>query len=101
MLPQRVCFFDGFLQMFRCHMGVDLGGGDVGMAEEFLDHAEVGAALEQMTGEAVAEFVGGDGPRVDPSGSGEFFKHHTELLPGDVAIGAVIGEEVGALLAAS
>ena len=35
-------------------VGVDLGGGDVGVAEEFLDDAEVGAAAEQVGGEAVA-----------------------------------------------
>lgn len=37
---------------------VELGGGDVGVAEEFLDDAEVGAAVEEMCGKGVAECVG-------------------------------------------
>ena len=41
-------------------VGVDLGGGDVGVAEHFLDDAEVGAVVEEVGGEAVAELVGMD-----------------------------------------
>lgn len=41
-------------------VGVDLGGGDVGVAEHGLDGAEVGAVHEEVGGEAVAEGVGGD-----------------------------------------
>ena len=32
-------------------VGVDLGGGEGGVAEEFLDDAEVGAALQEGVGE--------------------------------------------------
>ena len=39
-------------------MGVDLGSGDVGVAEEGLDGAEVGAVGEQVGGKAVADDVG-------------------------------------------
>ncbi len=35
---------DGF-EAFLIDVGVNLGGGDVGVAEEFLDDAEVGAVL--------------------------------------------------------
>ncbi len=38
--------------------GVALGGGELGVAEEFLDGAEVGAIAEQMGGVGVAEGVG-------------------------------------------
>ena len=34
-------------------VGVDLGGGDVGMAEHGLDGAEVGAVHEEVGGEGV------------------------------------------------
>ena len=44
-------------------MGVDLGGGDVGMAEQHLHRAQIGAAFEQMGGEGVAQDV-----RADPLG---------------------------------
>src|SRR5688500_104235 len=36
-------------------VGVELGGREVGMAEHLLDAAEVGAALEQVGGERVAQ----------------------------------------------
>ena len=39
------------------HVRVDLGGGDVGVAEEFLDHTEVGPILEQVGGKGVPEKV--------------------------------------------
>lgn len=38
--------------------GVALGGGELGVAEEFLDGAEVGAVAEQVGGVGVAEGVG-------------------------------------------
>lgn len=39
-------------------VGIDLGGGDVGVAEHGLDGADVGAVHEEVGGEAVAESVG-------------------------------------------
>lgn len=41
-------------------VGVDLGGGDVGVAEEALDGADVGAVHEEVSGEGVSEGVRGD-----------------------------------------
>ena len=41
-------------------MGVDHGGGDVAVAEELLDGADVVAAFEEVGGEGVAEGVAGD-----------------------------------------
>ena len=41
-------------------MGIDLGGRDVGVAEEFLNDAEISAAHEKMGREGVAEHVGMD-----------------------------------------
>jgi hypothetical protein len=35
------------------HVGVDLRGGDVGVAEQLLHHAEVGAAFDEVGCEAV------------------------------------------------
>ena len=42
------------------HVGVDLGGRDIGMSKQLLDDAKVGSAAEKMGGEAVAEKVGID-----------------------------------------
>jgi hypothetical protein len=41
-------------------MGIDLGGGDVGMAEHHLDRPQVGAMAEEMAGEGVADHMGRD-----------------------------------------
>ena len=46
--------------MFLVHVGVDLGGGDVGVSEHLLDAAEVGAAGEEMGAETMAQGVRGD-----------------------------------------
>ena len=40
-------------------MGVDLGRGDVGMAQQHLDRAQVGAIVKQMRGKGMAQRVGG------------------------------------------
>ena len=39
-------------------MSVDLGGLQTGVTEQFLDDTQVGTAVEQVGGEAVAEGVG-------------------------------------------
>ena len=48
----------GFFEALGGDVGVDLGRNEVGVAEKFLDAAEVGAGVEHMGGVAVAEFVG-------------------------------------------
>ena len=45
-------------------VGVELGRRQVGMAQEFLHRAEVGAALQQVRGEGVPEQVGVDAWRL-------------------------------------
>ena len=39
------------------HVGVELGGGHVLVAEQFLHRADVGAGLEQVGGKAMAQRV--------------------------------------------
>jgi hypothetical protein len=51
---------DGF-EAAEGEVGVDLGGGDVGVAEEELDGAEVGAVLDHVGGATVAQGVGAGG----------------------------------------
>ena len=52
--------FVNFAEMGVGDVGVNLGGGDVGVAEERLDGAKIGAVHEEVGGEAVAEGVGSD-----------------------------------------
>ncbi len=49
-----------FFEVLVGDMGVDLGGGDVGVAEHGLDGAEVSAVHKEIGGEAMAESVGRD-----------------------------------------
>ena len=46
-------------------LGVDLGGGDRGVAEHLLHYAYVGAAVEHVGGAGVAQHVGSE-QRPDP-----------------------------------
>ena len=50
----------GFFEALNGDVGVDLRGDEVGVAEEFLDAAEIGAAIQEMGGIAMAEFVRGE-----------------------------------------
>ncbi len=43
------------LQAFLIDVGVDLRRGDVGVAEHFLDHAQVGTVVQQVGGEGVTK----------------------------------------------
>ena len=46
-----------FYQVFAADVGIDLRGDDIGVPQEDLDAAEVGAALEEVGGETVPEGV--------------------------------------------
>lgn len=53
--------FDGLVLEAEADVGVDLGGnGNVGMAEQLLDHNEVDALFEEQGGAGVAEVVEAD-----------------------------------------
>ena len=41
----------------RIDMRIDLGGGDIGVTEHFLDNAQRSAVLQQMAGKGVAQGV--------------------------------------------
>jgi hypothetical protein len=55
---QRVVFQHQVPQPRVEDMGVDLGRGDIGMAQQRLDRAQIGAVLQQMRGEGVAQLCG-------------------------------------------
>ena len=61
-------------------MGVDLGRGDIGVAEQRLQHAQVGAARQQMGGEGMAQDVRADAVGRDPGIAPPF--------PGPIGTGA-------------
>lgn len=45
------------LQPFARDVGIDLRGGNVGMPQQHLHHAQIGAVVEQMGGKSVAQHV--------------------------------------------
>ena len=45
-------------QAFLAHMSVDLRGLQAGVTQQFLHHPEIGATVQEVGGEAVAEGVG-------------------------------------------
>src|SRR5829696_9771309 len=53
------------------YVGVELCGGEVGVAEHLLDAAQVGATLEQVRGERMAEQMRVHPVRVEPGLLGE------------------------------
>ena len=60
---------------------VDLGGGHRRVAEQLLDHADVGAAVEQVGGERVPQRVRRD-LGVHPGPLGRLAEHRPRALPG-------------------
>ena len=53
-LGQGVVLLDQGLQAFAQHMGIDLGGGDIGVPQHLLHRPEIGAVVQQVTGESLS-----------------------------------------------
>jgi len=85
----------GFPEVGLHDVGVDLGGADVGMAEQFLDVADIRPALEHLGGAGVPQRVHG----VDVAESGPVAVQD-ELLPevGGLEAFALGGDEDGRAL---
>ena len=79
---------DQALEAFLENVRVDLSRRDVGMAEELLDRAQVGAAVEEVAREGVAQDVWADALRRDAGGGGDVLEFLGEALTGEVSLGA-------------
>ena len=83
------------LELLDAHLGVNLGGGEFGVAEELLDEADVGSAFEHVGGATVAQDVAG-------AGFGDFrlFDELADHAAEDVGVEgfAVAGQEKRGLL---
>ncbi len=53
-----MCFQIGIHQVGTVHLGVNLGGRERGVAQQFLNGAQVAAGAQQMGGEGMAQGVG-------------------------------------------
>ena len=80
------------------YVGVELGRGEVGVAEHLLDGAQIGAALQQMGGERMAEQVRMDAVRVEPGFLGELAEDQEGAGAGEGAA-AGVQEELGPVAA--
>ncbi len=90
----RMVFEDFAVPGGGVDVGVDFGGGDAFVAEHFLDKAEVGAALDEVGREGVAEGVGGDF-LADVGYEGLGLDHLEHGLAAETPAEAVEEEEVG------
>ena len=81
-------FAVGFAESGRADVGVDLRGHQAFVAEQFLHAADVGAAVEEMRGEAVAQRMR-RGAGVEAGEFQVFFQH-----PGHAARGQAAAEFV-------
>ena len=77
---QRVFGGDQIAKALVEHMGIDLGGGDVGVAQHLLHGAQVGAMVQQMGGEGVAQHVRADPRRRYAGLDGQVLEHLAEAL---------------------
>ena len=72
--------FVDLFEVLAGHVGVDLGGGEVGVAEQLFDGLDVASFVEDVGGEAVAEHVGADAVGVGEKG--HVFSHRAVDLVG-------------------
>src|SRR5437762_8333399 len=90
--PRMRLFVDG-PQASGADVGVDLGGDEALVAEELLDAADVGAAVEQVRGKAVAKSVG-SGAEVE-AGEFEILEQQAMDAAGGEAAAEAVGEDGG------
>ena len=62
-------------------MGINLGGGDAGVAQHHLDGSEVGSVFQEVCCKGMPEHMGGD-PLGDASPWGSRSQHLPKSLPG-------------------
>lgn len=93
-----LCPWMGFLvsgsEFFGGKMGIDLGGGEICMSQEFLNASEVGAGVEKMSGEAVAEFMGCNGG-IQAGLTEVFFEPQLDQFRIHGGVFAVVGQKDG------
>ena len=83
---QRMMLEHELLQPLLQHMRVDLRRRDVGVAQQLLHRAQVGAAIEQMAGKGMPQHVGRDPLRVEAGLLGQLLQLLAKPLAGQVAL---------------
>ena len=83
-LSQGVMLFDEASEPLLYDMGIDLRGGNIGVAEKLLHRAEIGAPLQEMAGKGVTEHMRRDASGLDACGSRERLQLLAEALAGQM-----------------
>jgi hypothetical protein len=84
---QRVLLEHQFLEALFKHVGVDLGGCDISVAEQLLHRAQVRPAVQQMAREGMAQDVRTDALWVDVSGFSNRFQILADTLTRQMPFG--------------
>src|SRR6185295_10110615 len=92
-LRQRVQVAHQAFQPLLDHMGIDLGGRDVGMAEQRLYDAQVRAVMQQVAGKGMAQHVRRDQPRRQPRRRRQFLQVAGKVLPRQMSALAERGKQ--------
>ena len=74
------------LQPLFQHMGIDLRGGNIGMAEQGLHHPQVGAVVQEVAGEGVAQHVRREPLAGDAAARAQRLQFAGEMLAGEMAL---------------
>ena len=86
MARRGVVFQHQRLEPFFQHMGINLCRADIGMAQQRLDGAQIGAAFQQVGGKGVAQHMRADARRVQPRRDRHLFQRqkepHAAEMPG-------------------
>ena len=81
------------LEPFVQDVGIDLRGRDVGMAEQCLHDAQVGAVMQKMACEGVAQHMGAHLFRAQPGADGNLLQFARRMLPRQMAVLAEGGKQ--------
>src|SRR5579872_418282 len=85
LLRQRMQIAHQTFQPLLDDMGVDLRRRNIGMAEQCLHDAQVGAVVQKVACKSMPQHVWRDQPRREARGGREFFQVARKMLPGQVA----------------
>ena len=67
------------------HMGIDLRGRDIGVAEKRLHHAQIGAIVQEVAGEGMAQHVRAQLRRAQAAAPRQRLEFAGEMLAGEMA----------------
>ena len=77
--------FNGFNKLVRNNMRINFGGGNVFMAEHFLNGAKVGSAVKKMSRKRMAQDMGGNFRRENSRLHGKILKIFVKSITGNMS----------------